>query len=514
MPENKKIRVRFAPSPTGSLHVGGLRSALYNYLFAKKNDGEMILRIEDTDQKRFIKGTVEGLIKSLEWAGINWSEGPKLKSEGVEGIDSENYKGVVEIGKVGPYIQSERLELYRKYAQDLVKKGKAYYCFCEPGRLEEMRKAQQESKEAPMYDRYCLTNLSEGEINNNLKKKRPFVVRLKVPKGEILEFDDIIRDKVKFNSDTIDDQVLLKSDGFPTYHLANVVDDYLMGITHVIRGEEWLPSTPKHVLLYKAFGWEVPIFAHLPLLLSTEKKKLSKRQGDVAVEDYIKNGYLKEALINFIALLGWNPGQGRTQEIFSLAQLCEEFDLSRVHKSGAVFDLKKLDWINGQYIKSMVTWELVETALPFLNQKEFFKKAPEDCKSPEYLAKVLELEKERLQKLSDVGEENKFFFNDLFLYDVDLLRWKEMSLEDVKNNLEKAETFLKDFLDENWNRTVLAQKLLEQAGEDRGKFLWPLRVALTGAQKSPSPSDVAWVVGKTETIRRIERALALIQQEI
>lgn len=518
MMNNEKIKVRFAPSPTGYLHIGGLRTAFYNYLFSKKNGGEFVLRIEDTDQKRFVDGAVEGLVKSLEWAGIDWDEGVFLSNQqSVTGNQkkevSKKYPGIVEIGGFGPYIQSERLELYKKYADELVKAGKAYYCFCEHERLEKMREGQQAKKQAPMYDRYCLTNVGEEEINENLKKKCPFVVRLKVPKGEVLEFDDIIRGRVRFNTDTIDDQVLLKSDGFPTYHLANVIDDHLMRISHVIRGEEWLPSTPKHVLLYDAFGWEVPTFAHLPLLLSTDKKKLSKRMGDVAVEDYIEKGYLKEALLNFVALLGWNPGQGRTQEIFSFDELIDEFELSRVHKAGAVFDLKKLDWINGQYIKKMTAEELIEKALPFLGEKDFFANAPGECKNNDYLARVLEIEKERLQKLSDVGEENKFFFNDLFMYDPKLLLWKEMAFADVEKSLMNSKAVIKGIGEDSWNRDDLAELFLREAGDKRGEFLWPLRVALTGQQKSPSPSDVAWVIGKEEAIRRIERALVLIKKE-
>ena len=515
--EEKKIRVRFAPSPTGQLHVGGLRSALYNYLFAKKESGTMVLRIEDTDRKRYVEGAVEGLINSLEWAGIGWQEGvfsnDRLPAEYHKRqiADSVSYPGILEVGGHGPYVQSERLGIYKEYAQQLIKEGKAYYCFCEPERLEQMREKQAAEKKAPMYDRYCLANVSEDQINDNLKKECPYTIRLKVPRNEAVVFEDVVRGKVSFGTNTIDDQVLMKSDGFPTYHLASVVDDHLMGITHVIRGEEWLPSTPKHVLLYRAFGWEVPTFAHLPLLLSTEKKKLSKRQGDVAVEDYIKKGYLKEALINFVALLGWNPGKGKTQEIFSMEELISEFEISKVHKAGAVFDLKKLDWINGQYIKKLSPEELHVKALPFLLEKEFFASAPEDCKSEKYVRKVLEIEQERLLKLSDVGEENKFFFNDIFVFEAGLLAWKEMGMDRVREVLEKAREILGGVSNEDWTRENLGEILLEAAGENRGEFLWPLRVALTGEQKSPSPSDVAWVIGKNEAIRRIERALALIK---
>jgi nondiscriminating glutamyl-tRNA synthetase len=504
-----KIRVRFAPSPTGHVHVGSLRTALYNYLFAKKNGGEFLLRIEDTDKNRFVEGSTEGLIRVLQWAGIDYSEGVYL--EGGK---------IIQKGENGPYIQSDRLEIYKKYADQLVKDGKAYYCFCEPERLSKMREDQVAQKRAPKYDRYCLRSVSEEEINNKLKSNCSYTIRLKIPQDEIIEFDDLIRGKVSINSNTIDDQILLKSDGFPTYHLANVIDDHLMGITHVIRAEEWLPSTPKHILLYRALGWEIPQFAHLPLLLSTDKKKLSKRMGDVAVEDYINKGYLKEAIINFVALLGWNPGEGSTQEMFSMEELIDNFDLLHVHKGGAVFDLKKLDWLNAQYIKSVTTDQLYQlSASPssspslspspspsFWELHEFFNRAPEEKKSEEYLKKVLTIEQERLDNLSGVGEGNKFFFEDIN-YDKELLRWKNMKDADVKNNLEKAKDILENIIDNDWTRENLEKILLESAGEKRGEFLWPLRVALTGEQKSPSPSDVAWVLGKKECLSRLEVAL-------
>jgi nondiscriminating glutamyl-tRNA synthetase len=490
-----KIRVRFAPSPTGQVHVGSLRTALYNYLFAKKNDGDFLLRIEDTDKNRFVEGSSDELIGVLEWAGIDYAEGVYL----------EDGK-IVQRGENGPYIQSERLEIYKKYADQLVKEGKAYYCFCEPERLSKMREDQVAQKQAPKYDQYCLRNVSVEEINKNLKSNCPYTIRLKVPQDEIITVDDLIRGKVSINSNTIDDQILLKSDGFPTYHLANVVDDHLMGITHVIRAEEWLSSTPKHILLYRAFGWDAPQFAHLPLLLSTDKKKLSKRMGDVAVEDYIQKGYLKEAVMNFVALLGWNPGEGSTQEIFTMSELIEKFDLRKVHKAGAVFDLKKLDWLNAQYIKKLSIDELYKMSLKYFEQKDFFQNTDSEKKSEEYLKKVLTIEQERLDNLSGVGESNKFFFSDI-KYGKELLKWKDMPDETLKNNLGKSKNILENINDADWTRENLEKILLEAAGEKRGEFLWPLRAALTGEQKSPSPSDVAWVLGKTESLKRLEKAI-------
>ncbi|EKE19815.1 MAG: hypothetical protein ACD_8C00101G0008 [uncultured bacterium] len=510
----KKIRVRFAPSPTGYMHVGNFRTALYNYLFAKKNGGDFLIRIEDTDQARFVDGAAEQLLESMNFMGLNWDEGNFLKTSvntnsKKETNESATYPKTIEIGSFGPYAQSERTELYQKYAQQLVADGKAYYCFCEPERLNEMREKQQQEKKAPMYDRYCLDNVSPDEINEKLKEKYPAVIRLKVPSDETVEFEDSIRGKVSFNTGNIDDQVLMKSDGFPTYHLANVVDDHLMKISHVIRGEDWLPSTPKHILLYRAFGWEIPQFAHLPLLLNPDRSKLSKRQGDVAVEDYIKKGYLKEAIVNFVTMLGWNPGEGSVQEIFSMEELIEKFELEKVHKAGAVFDIKKLDWINGQYIKKLSDDELLQNALPFFEQKDFFIKADENKKTGEYLKKVLTVEKERLTKFADVGDENIFFFQDISI-EKEMLAWKTNTNEQTMESLKLAQKTFEEIAENEWIKEKIEEKLLEVAGDKRGDLLWPLRVALTGAQKSPSPFECAWVLGKSESVKRIENALKML----
>jgi glutamyl-tRNA synthetase len=326
----KQVRVRFAPSPTGYLHVGGLRTALYNFLFAKHHGGKFILRIEDTDQTRKVEGAVENLIETLKWAGVEYDEGPDRD------------------GGFGPYIQSQRLELYRQHVKELVGFDKAYYCFCTSERLDEVRQKQMALKQSPSYDRRC-RNLSFSEAEHRVAVGERYVVRMKVPLDGEITFEDVIRGKVTIAHKMLDDQVLIKSDGFPTYHLAVVVDDHLMGITHIIRGEEWLSSVPKHILLYQYFGWEVPVLVHLPLLLNPDKSKLSKRQGDVAVEDYRAKGYLKEAIVNFIAFLGWNPGDER--EVFFMDQLIQEFSLERVGKSGAVFNVDKLNWLNQQHIK-------------------------------------------------------------------------------------------------------------------------------------------------------------------
>jgi nondiscriminating glutamyl-tRNA synthetase len=492
------IRVRFAPSPTGYMHVGNFRTALYTYLFAKKNGGDFLLRIEDTDQKRFIADALEELLKIISWAGLEYSEGVYL----------EDGK-FIQKGEYGPYIQSERLGLYQEYAQKLIENGTAYYCFCTTEELDAMREKQTAAKLAPMYDRTCL-KLTPEEIQKKISAGEKYVIRQKIQTTGVTKYADLIRGEIEFKNELLDDQILMKSDGYPTYNFANVIDDHLMQISHVMRGEEYVSSTPKYIQLYQNFGWDVPGFAHLPLLLNPDKTKLSKRQGDVAVEDYIKNGYLKEAIINFVVLLGWNLGDGSTQEIFSLQELEQVFDIKRVHKAGAIFDLKKLDWINAQYIKKLSIDELCEKSWEFFQAKDFYAAAPSGMKTAEYLKKVLTVEQERLVKLSDVGENNKFFFANME-YDRELLRWKKNADAETVLALESAKNVLLEITEENWTKEILEEKLLAVAGDKRGDLLWPLRSALTGAQKSPSPFECAWVLGKKESLSRIEKALAKLQ---
>jgi glutamyl-tRNA synthetase len=476
------VRTRFAPSPTGYLHVGGLRTALFAYLFARHNKGEFFLRIEDTDRSRYVPGAEEKLQESLRWAGLTW--------------DNEEI-----------IFQSKRTEVYKKYAEQLVAEKKAYRCFCSSEELDAMRKDQQVRKLAPKYDRRCLA-LSDEEVQKKLDAGTPFVIRFRIPDEaeQTIEYVDAIRGKVSFRTDTIDDQVLIKSDGFPTYHLASIVDDHESEITHVIRGEEWLPSTPKHILLYRAFGWTAPVFAHLSLLLNPDKSKLSKRQGDVAVEDYVMKGYLKEAIINFVALLGWNPGKGSEKEIFSLEELIENFSLEQVHKAGAVFDLKRLDWMNGEYIKHLSIDELYKKALPFIKGTHDRRPTTDDKGSEIFWKRVLTVERDRLERLDQVGEKNPCFFA-LPEYDRALLRWKKMTDEEIEVNLKRAQDVLSVVSEENWTREYLGTLLLDTAGDKRGEFLWPLRVALSGVKQSPPPQDIAWVIGKEETLRRIEQVI-------
>jgi nondiscriminating glutamyl-tRNA synthetase len=497
-----KPRVRFAPSPTGYLHVGSLRTALYNYLFAKKHGGTYLLRIEDTDQSRFVEDSLESLVRSLDHMGINASEGVCLDED-----------TVTEKGDFGPYQQSKRLTIYRKYVDELVASGHAYPCFCTVERLDAMRKEMTANKQAPKYDKHC-ANLSKEDVAVLLQGNAPHVIRLNVTPGTDLSFEDLVRGNIHFNTREIDDQVLLKSDGFPTYHLAVVVDDHLMGITHVLRSEEWLPSTPKHILIYKAFGWEMPQTGHVSFILGPDgKKKLSKRDGGASVDEFLEKGYLEESLINFLVLLGWNQGQGSTKEIFSMAELEAAFDIKGLHKAGAVFDHKKLDWMNGEYIKAMSLDDLYTRVVEggFAN-KDLIMQAPPEMQTEDYLKKVLAIEQERLSRLDMFGEENAFFFLEALSYDKSILAWKQNTVEMTLESLEKAFGILEEFTDEQWNdKAYIETTLMEAAGEKRGDFLWPLRVALTGAERSPSPFEVLFVLGKDISLLRLVNAIASLK---
>ncbi|MFA6024265.1 MAG: glutamate--tRNA ligase [Candidatus Gracilibacteria bacterium] len=471
------IKTRFAPSPTGYLHIGGLRTALYSYLFAKQNKGIFALRIEDTDQKRFVEGAVESLQNALHFFDLNWDE--------------------------GPIFQSKRTEIYAKYAKELVENGHAYPCFCTSERLDEMRKAQEAQKLPPKYDGLC-THLSLSERQARIEAGEAHVIRQRIPQEDLF-FNDLVRGDLQFHGKDIDDQVLIKSDGFPTYHLANVVDDHEMEITHVIRGEEWLPSTPKHLWLYKAFGWKAPEFAHLPLLLNPDRSKLSKRQGDVAAEDYIKKGYLKEAIVNFIAFLGWNPGT--EEELFTLEQLVERFSLDRVQKAGAVFNLEKLDWLNGHYIRQKSLPELEVLILPYLKDEPWFKGELK----PEILASV----QLRMKTLSEAPALLKPLLLEEFDYDLGLFLNEKMKVDKatavlaLENSIPALEN-LADGADEEAIKACLME-VIEKLGLKNGQVLWPLRIALSNEQYSPGVFELVKLLGKELSIKRVKRALDKIR---
>ena len=498
----KKIRTRFAPSPTGYLHLGNLRSALYEYLFARQNKGTFVIRIEDTDQTREVAGSVENMLKILKWTGLEPDEGVILDKDGK----------VAEKGHFGPYTQSKRLEIYRKYAFKLVEKGFAYYCFCSEERLENLRKEQEAAKLPTRYDWHCRYLLT-AEVQSRLDRGDQYVIRMKVPEGREIEFEDLIRGRIKVNSREIDDQIILKADGFPTYHLAHVVDDHLMEISHVIRAEEWLPSTPKHLLLFEFFGWPPCRYAHLPLILNKDKTKLSKRQGDVAVEDFRDQGYLPQTLVNYIALLGWNPGTDR--EIFSLDELIKEFSLDKVHKAGAVFDEQKLEWLNGEYIKKMPSTDFVQLARPYLEKNLAANNFSSKDFGQDALDKILLIEQQRIGKLIEVGEGIKFFFTDQPVYDPGILIWKKADQQKTLENLEQLANELENYPPANWNKESLENKLKQYIAAKQltnGEVLWPLRVALTGLEKSPPPFAVAEILGKEKTIIRLRQASSLLNK--
>ncbi|HMS63956.1 MAG TPA: glutamate--tRNA ligase [Ignavibacteria bacterium] len=477
---SKEVRVRFAPSPTGFVHIGSLRTALFNYLFARHTGGKNILRIEDTDQTRKVDGAVENLIKVLKTLGIEFDEGP------------------VQGGDFGPYYQSQRLDIYKKYCDELLTNGHAYYAFETSEELEEMRRMQQLEGRQTMYDRRA-RDLGEEEINDNLKKGIPHVIRLKVPLNEEIRFDDLIRGTIKIDTNNIDDQILLKSDGFPTYHLANVVDDHLMQISHIIRGEEWVTSVPKHIIIYNALGWEVPKMAHVPLILNSDKSKLSKRQGDVSVEDFLHKGYLKESLTNFISFLGWNPGEGEEQEFFSMEEIINKFTLEKVQSSGAVFNVEKLNWMNNDYIKNYDLDKLTEMSLPY------FEKAGVDISDIEKIKKILSAVRVYLNKLDDISSHVKIFKQD------------RIELEDEKlNEYLSADTSKKVFteLSEKIRSldTLTAESYKTAVSEVqketgiKGKLLFkPVRIALTGSENGPELPLIAEILGKNKVISLLER---------
>jgi glutamyl-tRNA synthetase len=490
-----EVRTRFAPSPTGYLHIGGIRTALYAYLLAKHFGGKFLLRIEDTDRTRFVKGSILDILNSLKWVNLNPDEYSVFN-------EKEEYIG--DEGKFGPYVQSRRLDIYKQYAQKLIDEGKAYYCFCTPERLEKMRNEQTAHKQPNHYDRAC-RELSKSEIEEKLKSGVRHVIRFKTPVTGTTEFNDLIRGDMQFSNSLIDDYILQKSDGFPTYHLASVIDDHFMEISHVIRGEEWLPSAPIHIMIYEAFGWSYPLFAHLPTINGADKKKLSKRTGDVAVGQYIEKGYLPEAILNFILLLGWNPGTEK--EFFTLDEMIEEFSLEKVGKSGAFFDLMKLDWTNGHYIRKMDLSKLTELCMPYLIKVGYIKES-EAKNNFEWIKKVIALEQERMKKLSDITETTKYFFVDVPEYEATLLKWKKSTLEKSKENLAEVKKTLEDLPEEKFNKTeleVALKPLMEKLGV--GDTLWPLRAALSGAKFSPSPFEIAEVLGKEKVLKRIKNGI-------
>lgn len=483
------MRTRFAPSPTGFLHVGALRTALFAWLVAKKTGGTFTLRIEDTDQAREVAGATANIIRTLTLAGIPPDEGVMLDPSGA----------VIEKGAYGPYHQSKRLAIYQEHLQSLLKNGHAYHCFCTSERLDAMRKKQQELRQAPMYDRTCI-DLPKEEVEKRIAAGEKYVVRMKIPREETVTYDDAIYGSLSFKGYTIDDQVLLKSDGFPTYHLAHVVDDYLMKTDIVIRGEEWLSSLPKHLILFRMFGWTPPKYAHVPLLLNKDRTKLSKRQNDVAAEDYLTKGYLPETLLNFLALLGWNPGT--EQELFSLAELVQAFTLERVQKSGAIFDLEKLDWLQGQWMRRIPAPEFASRIRPLV--EAVYPAAKNDRSFTERAALI----QERITFMSEAPEMLAFLYvTPVPTMDLVASPKQKITPADVPRIVSFLTTQLCNIDAAQWSRDAIVSTLeaaLPASGFKKGQILWPLRAILTGREFSPGAYEVAALLGRDETLKRLQ----------
>ncbi|MBU0974348.1 glutamate--tRNA ligase [Patescibacteria group bacterium] len=477
-----KVRTRMAPSPTGDMHVGSLAITLKNYAFAKRHHGQFILRIEDTDKIREVNDGIEAIQRILKQYSLDWDEGPGVG------------------GKFEPYIQSQRLAIYQEKAEELIAKGKAYHCFCSKERLQEVKEKQQVEKTAPKYDGFC-RNLSTKEVKKKLDQKQESVIRLKVPENTKIRFNDLIRGEIVVNSDTVNDQVLMKSDGYPTYHLAVVVDDHLMEITHIMRGEEWISSTPKHILLYEAFGWELPIFAHIPIFLNPDGKgKMSKRKGTVSAQSFLDQGYLPDALLNFLMILGW--ARPDNVEIMNMKEYIDRFDPADISSKSVVFDLKKLDWINGIYIRKLEPAKLKQKIEKFL-PNDF----PEDK-----LDSILFLIRERLEKLSDVEELTSFFYRDIQLNAQRLkLLLNKSSSEKVIMQLQK--TILELSTINSWitaNIENALRKLQENKEWKKNQYFMMIRVAVTGKKATPPLFETIEIIGKKLTLDRLNQAIKFL----
>ncbi|KEH91828.1 glutamate--tRNA ligase [Clostridium novyi] len=483
----KEVRTRFAPSPTGYMHVGNLRTALYTYLIAKHENGKFILRIEDTDQGRYVEGAVDVIYKTLEMTGLKHDEGPDVG------------------GPVGPYIQSERKGTYMEYAKELVEKGEAYYCFCDKERLDSLK----ENSDTFKYDGHC-RNLSKEEVEENLKNGVPYVIRQKNPLDGVTTFEDEIYGTISVDNSELEDMILIKSDGLPTYNFANVVDDHLMAITHVVRGNEYLSSAPKYNRLYNAFGWDIPTYVHCPPIMKDAHNKLSKRNGDASFEDLLKKGYLKEAVVNFIALLGWNPGTN--QEIFTLEELVKEFDYKNINKSPSIFDTTKLKWMNGEYIKKLSLDEFHKYALPYY--EEIFTKEEMETYN---LLKLSEQVQTRIEVFTEIPE-LVAFVKELPDYDISIYSHKKMKTnpENSLVTLEKALPALEAL--EDWTFDALNDviySLVKELEVKNGVVFWPVRTALSGEASSPGGAfELAEILGKKESLRRVRVGIEKLKEAI
>ncbi len=489
------VRVRYAPSPTGLQHIGGVRTAVFNYFFARAMGGKFLLRIEDTDQERFNEESLQDLYDTLSWLGISWDEGP----------DKD--------GGFGPYVQSERFDIYKEYTQKLIDSGYAYKCFCTAQRLDNLREEQKKSKSKDQgYDRHC-SSLPEDEVNQKLSEGMPYVVRFKIPvEGKTTLKDVIMGEITRKNKDVSPDPIILKSDGYPTYHLANVIDDHMMGITHVLRAQEWIPTGPMHILIYKAFGWEAPLYCHLPLVVGKDGSKLSKRHGSTSVKEFINGGYLPEAIINYISLLGWSFDDSR--EFFSREDLEKLFTLEKINKAPAVFDYKKLDWFNGQYIRMKNEQELKGILLPILVEDKIISNPPTE-KELAIFKGVFPIIRERLKKTTDISEIVKFLFADITSWNTEDAIPKKMDKMGTIEMLKLARTLLDGFDSRNTEENEEHfHKAAEEKGIKLGPLMQPLRVAVTGTKMSPPMFDSISLLGVDIAMKRIDDLITQIESEI
>lgn len=503
--ENKNsqnpVRVRIAPSPTGYAHIGLARTALFNYLFAKKNNGIFVLRIEDTDKERSKKEYEDDIISDFKWLGIQWNEGPDIG------------------GSCGPYRQSERVHIYREYLEKLAAQNRIYKCYCTKEELEQERQEQELAKLPPHYSGKCRL-LSVQQQNTLESKGREHTLRFRLEPGKVT-INDMIRGPVTFDTSLMDDFIIAKDFDTPLYNFAVIIDDFLMAISHVIRGEEHISNTPKQIQLSEALHLPIPVFGHLPLILDTDRKKMSKRENKTILHDYRNEGYLPEALLNFIVLLGWNPGGD--QELFTLHELEEEFDIGHVNKSGSIFDVQKLNWFNGYYIRHSDVAHITNLAIPYFIDAGYIKSGNEDFRASDGrilahtdIERIVSIERTRMRKLSEITINTSFYFHDPLNYSPELLQWKQASPGQIVGNLTFSLNCFQDISNASWNPTSIEscfKKVITDAGMSNGEILWPLRIALSGLKASPSPFEIAWVLGREITMRRINYARSLLAPE-
>ncbi len=485
----EEIRVRFAPSPTGYLHIGGARTALFNYFFAKRNNGKFILRIEDTDTERLKEDSVSQIISSMKWLGMDWDEGPEKE------------------GEYGPYFQSERMEIYRKEVKRLVDEGKAYYCFCTEEDIEKEREEQKSLKIPYRYSGKC-SSLTKEEIEENLKKGKPYVIRVKIPNEGITEVEDIIRGTVSFDNSQLDDYIILKSNKIPTYNFACVVDDYLMKISHVIRAEEHLSNTPKQVLIYKALGYSIPKFAHISMILAPDRSKLSKRHGATSVEEFKAQGYLKESLVNYLTLLGWSPGNDN--EIFEIDDTIAKFSLDSVSKTSAIYDTNKLAWMNGIYLRELDLDYITEETIPFLIEKNLIKEDKVKEKY-DYIRRVVDAVREKVKLLPEIADASEYFFKEISEYDPKGIEKRFKNENAIKllsegiEALKNAQDFEVDAVEK------IYRDLIDKLEIKGGDIIHPTRLAISGKTVGPGLFDIISILGKEECLKRMGNAIEFIK---